>query len=193
MVMDTAHISRRIKSIAAILSLAAFLFGTVSTFGADGEPTAGPFHRPASVSERTLDALLTQKSSEPLGDEHLIDFLIDYKGARQAYQKMFGRYFSVAYLDAVAAFERDLVAKNCGGEYVEGDMCGLESSPVNCAQDDPPNGYHYRTEYSAQGTVIILAAWERSGPWTARYRMKMAARGWVIDGVECPLGDRYNW
>ena len=133
------------------------------------------------------------KASEPLGEGHLFTFLTDYKGARRAYEGVFGRYFSSAYLDAVAAFERELVAQNCGGEYVEGDMCGLEASPLNCAQDDAPYGYWYRTEQVAGGTATIVAAWERSGPWTARYRMRKEARGWVVDGVECPLGGRYNW
>ncbi|WP_156428728.1 hypothetical protein [Magnetospirillum sp. XM-1] len=154
---------------------------------------AGQLHRAASAPERALNVILKVQASERPGNVHLFDFLTDYKGARRTYEKMFGRYFSSAYLDAVAAYERELVVQNCGGEYVEGDMCGLESSPLNCAQDDAPYGYWYRTERSTGNSVIIVAAWERSGPWIARYRMSKEARGWVVDGVECHQGYHYNW
>ncbi|OAN50158.1 hypothetical protein A6A04_01740 [Paramagnetospirillum marisnigri] len=191
--MGTVRTSQPIKSIVVLLSLLVAPFASSPSLGEDATSVTSTFHRPHSSPERAVNALLKVEATPPLGDSRLHQFLIDYKGGRRLHHKLFGRHFTSAYLDAVAAFERELVVQNCGGEYVEGDMCGLESSPINCAQDVAPHGYWYRTEHSTGDTAIILAAWKRSGPWTARYRMKKESRGWVVDGVECPLGDRYNW
>lgn len=126
MVKGIAHTNRRIRSIVAALSLVATLVSPIPTFGAGGESVAGQLHRAASAPERALNTILKVQSSEQPGNMHLFDFLTDYKGARRTHEKMFGRYFSSTYLDAVAAYERELVIQNCGGEYVEGDMCGLD-------------------------------------------------------------------
>lgn len=190
---DIVATNRLIRSIVASLRLVA-LCVVFAAAGTGAEPAPAPaFHRPSTEAELALNALLDIDAKHGLHDTQLHDFLINYNGGRKAHEKEFSRYFTPRFVDAVAAMERKLVAKNCGGHYVEGDMCGLESSPLNCAQDDPAEGYWHQAERSDSRAVIIASAWQPNGPITARYRMVKRHGAWVLDAVACPGGERFNW
>jgi len=147
------------------------------------------FQPPSSDAERALNSIL--KWRDPGGPVYR--FLTDQNGGRKLYEKRFDRHFTVPLLDAVAALERKLVKEECRGRYVEGDMCGIGYNPLNCAQDDPPNGYHFLVESAGEGTEVIATAWRASGPVTARYRVTRYHGTWAIDAISCPDGDSFNW
>ena len=200
MARDTALISRRVRSIAASLSLLLCLLAAMTADAADstsreqGSTAPAPiFHRPSNEVERDLNAVLVLNAAGVLKDSRIFDFMTDRNGGRKIYEKQLGRYFSRHLLDAVAAFERNLVSKDCGGHYVEGDMCGFEYSPLTCAQDIPDDGYMFATEFRDSGATIITASWAMVGPALARYRMIRMSGTWIIDAIACPDGDRFNW
>ena len=84
---------------------------------------------------------------------------------------------------------------NCGGVYKAGELCGMESDPIVCAQDFPDH-YLFRTTQTGRSRVVIEAAWPPdpgAGPTTSgAYRLTLNGGVWKIDGVSCAGGGSYN-
>jgi hypothetical protein len=82
-----------------------------------------------------------------------------------------------------------LVQQSCGGRYT-GEVCGLDFSPVTCAQDINDT-YLYRTEFNCGHVADISYVWssDDTSP-TATYVLLEAGGSWKIDGIKC-LG--YAW
>lgn len=163
----------------------------VCAAGTAGAQEARPlvFHPPSTEAERALDAVLG------LGDNEAgsYDFLTDRDGGRKTHGAKFLRYFSPSLLTAIAAHERKLVRQNCGGVYVEGELCGFDVSPLTCVQDMPADGYHFVTERTQVNSVQVAIGWESNGAAIARYRLIKNPGRWVIDAISCPDGPRFNW
>ncbi len=83
--------------------------------------------------------------------------------------------------------------KNCGGHYVNGDMCGLETSPILCAQDFSETGYTYRTTRADAGVAVIEMRWVGRDDLVGTYRMIHARNKWILDGVSCAGWRGFNW
>lgn len=126
-------------------------------------------------------------------DRRMFDFVIDREGATSEHIKIFGKFFTNSFLYSVAATEKSLVQKYCDGKYLEGEVCGLDYSPLNCVQSAPDLGYFFRTLNKTKQATIISVSWNKNGPPTSFYRMKQANNHWVIDGIQCVGGKNFNW
>ena len=91
MARDTALISRRVRSIAASLSLLLCLLAAMTADAADstsreqGSTALAPiFHRPSNEVERDLNAVLVLNAAGVLKDSRIFDFMTDRNGAAYA-------------------------------------------------------------------------------------------------------------
>jgi hypothetical protein len=146
-------------------------------------------HPPSTEAERALAAVLGQGDNEAGS----YDFLTDRDGGRKTHGAKFDGYFSPSLLAAIAAHERKLVKQNCGGVYVDGDVCGFDVSPLTCVQDMPADGYRFATERTQVNSAQVAVGWETYGAVIARYRLIKNPGRWVIDAISCPDGPRFNW
>ena len=124
---------------------------------------------------------------------HLIDFVIKAPQRNRALDYRYAPYFSQDLQAAWREAEREMVQKTCGGHYVDGDICGLDYSPLSCAQDFSEIGYRYRTLRSDSTTAIIGMRWAEHDDVVATYRMIRAKNRWVMDGVSCATGQKFHW
>jgi hypothetical protein len=80
--------------------------------------------------------------------------------------------------------------------YKDGELCGMDSDPIACAQDFP-DSYLFLTVQNGTSVAIVEAAWppdKGAAPTSnGRYRLKLVGGVWKIDGVACAAGDSYNW
>jgi len=158
----------------------------------EGQPVdAAAFHRPRTAAERALDHILELDRT----DRKSVAFVLQRPG-RNATDQQYARLFTPAFLKAVRTRERELVERDCGGDYVDGELCGLEYSPITCAQDVSDAGYWFYTYRAgpkdAVLTVIFGEYRENGEPMRGPlYRMTKDASGWRLDGVACE--DRFNF
>ncbi|MGE5504715.1 MAG: hypothetical protein ACM31L_09860 [Actinomycetota bacterium] len=92
-----------------------------------------------------------------------------------------------------AAAEASEVDKNCGGRYIDGEICGLDFDPLVCGQDVSEKGYLFHTDNIDENSATITMRW----PWIekplATYRLRKLGKKWVLDGVAClPDGPAFN-
>lgn len=145
----TVQSNRRTKYIAASLSVTAILLTTPADAADTNQLEQGrnapvqAFHVASTEAERTLDAILALRDD----NGSLYEFLTNREGGRENHYKIFFPYFTSELLNSISAAEKKLVKLNCNGKYIDGDLCGIEYNPLNCAQDTPSNGYYYRTEH----------------------------------------------
>jgi hypothetical protein len=91
------------------------------------------------------------------------------------------------------AAEADEVRKNCGGRYINGEICGLDFDPLVCGQDISETGYLYHVDCLDEVSATITVRW----PWiekpNATYRLLKQGEKWILDGVTClPDGPAFN-
>ena len=87
--------------------------------------------------------------------------------------------------------EKKLVRKECGGKYLDGEECGFDYSPITCAQDSEPS-YVYHTVLEFDAKAVIEYAWPNQTSRVATYTMVKSKSGWLIDGVTCATGPKFN-
>jgi hypothetical protein len=87
--------------------------------------------------------------------------------------------------------EREIVQKDCKGKYVEGDICGLDYSPITCAQD-MNSKYEYRTLENTGDAVKIEYRWPPGGKPVATYTLRKNGTDWKIDGISCAGASAFN-
>ena len=134
------------------------------------------FHAPKSAAEVALDKIV--KTAE--GDEFLLDNLLHRYPVAPKKQVDYRGMLTAGLIAVMQAEERRLVKQDCGGKYLEGEICGMDSSPITCAQDNVAP-YTYKTLDQRGGAVTI------AGP-SATYRMIQANGRWQLDGVKCDEG-----
>jgi len=151
-------------------------------------PATEDLHPPMTAAERTLDAIL--KISD--ADSGMFLFVVNRPDRKVADDAKFSGFFTRQLLDAIAGTERQEVERDCGGKYLEGEICGLDFDPITCAQDEPENGYVYRTEKSTARRQIITMAWAGRDEVVAAYRMLKQGGSWKLDGVACRPAPQFN-
>ena len=166
----------------------------VSAGAAAGAPA---FHPAQSAAERALERIL-KADEKPPGQ---IDPTDGAAGHRPRTTPPPGapylKYLTRPLATAILAAEAREVKANCGGVYKTGELCGMESDPVVCAQDFPDH-YLFRTKEAGPNRVVIEAAWPPDHAGAApsasgAYGLVLGGGVWKIDGVSCAGGDRYNW
>ena len=189
---DIGRSSRLIHSIAAILrflllaqvcAMHAWADDT-STFLQDraaATPADNSYHWAQTPAEIQLDTIMALAIS----DHHLGLFARDTPGWDRRKARRFESYFSQPLLAAWRKREKDEVKKNCGGEYVEGDICGIDQHPILCADDFNEGGNNYRTDAASEDSVIVSYKWPQFESAMGWYRLIMVNGRWVLDGVYC--------
>ena len=146
-------------------------------------------HPPKSTAERALDGILKHADQDP--DQ--LDNLFEGRGQRpfrpaEDYTKV----LSAPLIAAMSAKEKALVQAACDGHYRKGELCGLDYSPITCAQD-LSDSYLYRTEASGGDRAEISYYWPGTKKSVATYRLVRQAETWKIDGISCTDGDEFNF
>ncbi len=158
---------------------------------------APAFHPAQSASEQALQRIL-KADEKPPGH---IDPTDGAAGHRPRTTPPPGapylKYMTIPLATAILVAEAGDVKANCGGVYKSGELCGMDSDPIVCAQDFPDH-YLFRTTQVGPNRVVIEAAWPPdpagAAPTTSgAYRMTLSKGVWKIDGVACAGGDSYNW
>jgi hypothetical protein len=150
---------------------------------------AGAIHPPATTAERALDGILKHADQDP----DLLDNLFDGRGQRpfrpaEDYTKV----LTAPVIAAMSAKEKALVQAACAGHYRKGEVCGMDFSPITCAQD-LSDSYLYRTETSSEDQADISYYWPGTNKPVATYRLVRQGQTWKIDGISCAGGYDFNF
>lgn len=154
----------------------AVVVGAVAIVALAGPASAGAragFHPPKSPAEVALDKVVKLADR----DDDLLDNLLHRYPVAKAKQVDYRPMLTAQLIAAMQAEERRLVKQDCGGKYLEGELCGMDYSPITCAQDTVAP-YTYKTLAQTDRAATI------AGPG-ATYRMVQIGGGWQLDGVKC--------
>ena len=150
---------------------------------------ADTIHPPTSYAERALDGILKHADY----DANQLDNLFGGRGQKNFHASVdYGKVLTAPLLAAITAKQKAMVQADCGGAYRKGDICGMDTSPITCAQDISDN-YLYRTESSADDRAEIAYFWPGTRNPVATYRLVRQAETWKLDGISCADGDRFNF
>ena len=150
---------------------------------------AEPLHPPTTTAERALDGILKHADY----DANQLDNLFGGRGQKNFHATAdYSKVLTAPLLAAITAEQKAMVKADCGGEYKKGELCGMDSSPITCAQD-MSDSYLYRTESSADDRVEIAYYWPGTRKPVATYRLVRQAETWKIDGIRCTDGDAFNY
>lgn len=139
------------------------------------------FGKPETVQEKALNAILKHADNDTNQLDNLFHRSHDVtESARVDYREMLSRDL----LNAMQAEEKKQVQSNCGGKYIEGEICGLNFSPITCSQDSVGE-YLYRTEQHSADKSIITYKWYEDQNPIATYHLIADAGHWKIDGIAC--------
>lgn len=155
----------------------------------------GEFSRPINSAEWTLNSLLTLDvfASEDERFGPLQDFIIGYPNRDKKFDHFYANFFSRELLLAWHQAEQEQVALECGGKYINGELCGLSVNPLTCAHDFPSNGYVYNTLFENEFQTTVLVAWNGHEESTiGLYRLVKENKHWVLDSVSCTDGAHFN-
>ena len=174
--------------LAVVTGSCALLAAMITNAAEAGLPPS--FHIAQSVPEKTLNNIIRRSEN---GDA-MIDYILKIPGyaARQdhAYAHLFTKNLLIAWANAQAQF----VQQDCGGKYLEGEICGIDENPVSCAQDFSDKEYLYQTQEESGQKAIISYRWadqatSNAGP---KYRLVKSGNDWKLDGVNCGNGLKFN-
>jgi hypothetical protein len=179
------------RSRAAHLFLALVSAASLPSAGkaAAAPPAPEGWHAPASATERALDAILKRVDS----DDNALENLLGGRDKAKFHRTVdYAPMLTQPLLTAIARTEAALVKKDCGGRYRRGEICGLDYVPVTCAQDSN-DSYLYRIEQEGPLAARIAYAWpgDQHTP-VATYQLLRRGDRWMIDGIACRDGDRFN-
>ena len=158
---------------------------------APASAAAATFHPPSSAAEQALDAIIHMDDGDD--DGRLFFFAIKAPWRDRSLDRAYSPYFSRALQESWRRTERAMVTRSCGGHYKEGELCGMESGPITCAQDISGIGYLYRTRRSGPKERLIEMTWISLPGVVATYRMVIRQNRWILDGVNCTQGFSFNW
>jgi len=146
-------------------------------------------HPPKSTAERALDGILKHADQDP----DLRDNLFDGRGQRPFRPaEDYSKVLTAPLIAAMSAKEKALVQARCDGHYRKGELCGLDYSPITCAQD-LSDSYLYRTETNGGDLAEISYYWPGTKKAVATYRLVRRAETWKVDGIRCTDGDEFNF
>lgn len=118
--------------------------------------------------------------------------MVGYPNRNTDFDHLYDQFFTPALIKAWRTAERRQVQKNCDGQYVEGEQCGLGFNPLTCAQDDPAQGYEYRTERKTKDAASVTITWQGQMKPLATYFVVKQGRNWIVDGISCLNGIQFN-
>jgi hypothetical protein len=150
---------------------------------------AETIHPPATLAERALDGILKHADS----DGQQLDNLFGGRGQKNFHATAdYGKVLTPPLIAAITAKQKAVVQADCGGQYKKGELCGMDSSPITCAQDFS-DSYLYRTDSSSDDRAEITYYWPGTRQPVAAYRLIRQGETWKIDGIRCTDGDAFNF
>jgi hypothetical protein len=87
--------------------------------------------------------------------------------------------------------EKKLVKNDCGGKYLEGEICGIDINPITCTQDNSEYPYYYKSVKVKDG-YIIHYRWKEFDDIVASYHMVYLNKKWILSGLNCKEYLKYN-
>jgi len=172
----------------SIAILSVWLSGLALHPGARADEPEATFHSPTIAAEKALDAAIRNSDA----DSDMFFFLV--KRPRDiGKDRNYSGLFSANLQNSWKLAENKLLNEECGGKYKSGEVCGLDYNPLTCMQDLFEDGYGYRTDSLSHNKASISYRWIKSdgGP-IATYRLVRIHGRWLIDGVRCSSGAKFN-
>lgn len=155
-----------------------------------GESARDGFHPPETEAERAIAKILELNSSETYSTS-LDYYLIGYRHSpNDAY---YATLITKSLRDAVIKAEQAELDENCGGKFIDGELCGMDINPVNCS-NDMLDAYFYRTERQTDDEAIVSYKWPGElNDSAATYRLRKIAGHWMLDAISCTGYISFNW
>jgi hypothetical protein len=126
-------------------------------------------------------------------DPDFVTYVLQASWRDVAVDKNYSKFVTEKLLKAVGEREKNLVAENCGGNYAAGEICGHDFIPLTCSQDEDDTGlYLFRTIESNSRVAIVRFRWPGIAHDVGEYRMVLGNGHWLVDGVKCFSGVKYN-
>jgi hypothetical protein len=145
------------------------------------------FHRATTEAERALDQIIRLSDQ----DDGLFLFVTRRPERDERRDRKYASLLTAKLKRTILAEERRMVKQDCGGVYT-GEICGFNSDPITCAQDYSEDGYIYRTEQATNDMAIVFLRWPHLPDDVANYRMIRSGNRWILDGVACATGAKFN-
>ncbi len=137
------------------------------------------YNAASTAAESQLDALLKFADA----DTDMSDFVLNIPKRQSTKDQQFASYFTSSFLARMSYKERQLVQRDCGGHYIEGELCGIDYNPITCAQDNLGT-YFYHTEKENPYNATISFSYDRERNF-AVYTLVKTHTGWKLNNVEC--------
>jgi hypothetical protein len=178
-----------LKNLALCFLAAAACLAAANAHAADAVP-ADSFHAAKTPPEKALDDIVRRSET----DEDISVYVLKIPGYDPKKAEEYSHLFTDDFLKSAAAVQARLVQKDCGGNYSEGDICGVDGNPVTCAQDVSKPDYLYQTQTEDDRTAAIVRRWsDPSPPGTESfYRLVKSGGVWKIDGIKCGDDLKFN-
>lgn len=154
-------------------------------------PTYTIFNAPKTEAEKALDGILKRATV----DANFFEFVLKRPWFDPAKGNDYSTMLTQTLLDTLAAREAKYVKEDCGGKYLDGEICGLDYDPITCGQD-PPLAYRFRTRMQKEGVAVISTVNALSSndfanyrliadEYPPTYRMLKVNGQWQLDGIDC--------
>lgn len=156
----------------------AFFLSGYSVAGAQGI-----FHVPQSEAENALDNILLHAAH----DQNFVNYALDFPDRYKGNDGEFSTFVTHGFAASVAELQKQEVEDNCGGQYKDGEECGLDINPFTCKSDYSYGRPLYVTEKQKKNTATINAVWTGQDPEIpeTKYKLIKDRKGWRLDGVLC--------
>jgi hypothetical protein len=141
-----SRISTPLWLVAAVIPIA---------FAAAQSAAEEPFHAARSPPEKALVEILLLSDR----DDNLFDFVLKRPGYDAKKDKGYARLFTKGPLAAWAGAEARAVESDCQGKYIEGEICGIDYSPITCGNAISDTGYRFRTVKADEREAILSTRW----------------------------------
>ena len=149
---------------------------------------AAGFHRAATATEKALDGVVTLAER----DIDLVRYALAFPAVGKIKDKGYSAVVSQALFKAIGEAEKKQVAKICGGVDRSDMVCGMDFNPITCSQESPGKPYLYKTVTTAPDRIVIDRRWPEGGADTSRYRLVLQGGRWLVDGIRCGDGTKFN-
>jgi hypothetical protein len=113
-----------------------------SAAGAAQPGSQEPFHAARSAPEKALDEIFHRSDN----DDNLSEFVLKRPWYDAKKDKGYAPLFTQNLLTAWAGAEAQLVQHDCQGKYLDGEICGIDYSPITCGNATSDKGYVFRTK-----------------------------------------------
>jgi hypothetical protein len=149
------------------------------------------FHAPQTEAEKKLNFIITTTDNMT----GFTQFATNRPGEYRSNDIFLSPLFSGSLRNIWIEEEKKWVKEECGGKYIDGDMCGISHNPLTCAQDYNEEGYLYKTLAEDDDVAIISYMWPHIKEISATFRMIRQKGQWIVDGVSCggTLHPTYNF